>query len=65
METNVRHTGLIIPEGCRWCGVPFRDHPGLWVPSKGWHQWESPTPAQIRARIWARINKTIKDVKES
>jgi len=43
------------PEGCRWCGIPFHQHYTSWVPSKGWHTYAQPTPAQIEARMRSRL----------
>lgn len=40
-----------VPGGCRWCGAPYLGHAqGIWVAARGWHQWEEPTTAQVRAR---------------
>jgi hypothetical protein len=61
MATEIRHTGLIIPEGCRWCGIPYREHAQNWVKSKGWHGWEAPTKKQVRARIQAKYGVEIRD----
>jgi hypothetical protein len=42
-------------EGCRQCGVPYRDHCQLWTAGPGWHGWEAPTREQIHARMRARL----------
>ncbi|MFD3516278.1 hypothetical protein [Streptomyces sp. NPDC058657] len=40
------------PFGCRWCGHgTARSHGRAYIPSKGIHGWEQPTPAQILARM--------------
>jgi hypothetical protein len=46
------------PGGCRWCGVNERSHPfgPTWLPGRGFHGWERPTQAQIKARMLARRN---------
>lgn len=51
------------PNGCRWCGIGERTHPfgPTWLPGRGFHVWEQPTQAQIKARMVARRN-TRKDV---
>ncbi|MFJ3182346.1 hypothetical protein ACIPJN_28705 [Streptomyces sp. NPDC086796] len=43
-----------VPSGCRWCGRVSRVHGGWWMPGKGFHRWERPTQAQIKARMLAR-----------
>lgn len=50
----IRHATAPTPEGCRWCGVPFRGHASRHVPSKKWHIYATPTEAQVRARIHAK-----------
>jgi hypothetical protein len=44
------------PNGCRWCGIGERTHPfgPTWLPGRGFHGWEQPTQAQIKARMVAR-----------
>jgi hypothetical protein len=42
------------PGGCRWCGVPEREHLQQWKPPVGWHVWENPTQEQRKARMLAR-----------
>jgi hypothetical protein len=42
------------PFACRWCGEERSNHGRSYVPSKGLHGWEQPTPAQIIARMKAR-----------
>lgn len=54
MATTVRHHTAPPPNACRWCGVIKCDHAQRWVPSKGWHPWEAPTPAQRLARMHAQ-----------
>lgn len=46
------------PNGCRWCGIGERTHPfgPTWLPGRGFHVWEQPTQAQIKARMVARRN---------
>ena len=46
------------PNGCRWCGIGERTHPfgPTWLPGRGFHLWEQPTQAQIKARMVARRN---------
>lgn len=46
------------PSGCRWCGIEQRSHPfgPTWLPGRGFHEWEQPTQAQIKARMLARRN---------
>ncbi len=53
--TVVRHTTAPTPHGCRWCGIPQREHVQLWVPGRGWHGHEDPTRQQIEARMRARL----------
>lgn len=43
--------------GCRWCGTGERIHANRWVPSKKWHTYETPTHAQVQARMWAARNE--------
>ncbi|WP_371793877.1 hypothetical protein OIE91_11470 [Streptomyces albidoflavus] len=43
-----------VPSGCRWCGVPDRQHARRWSGAVGWHPWTPPTPAQALARMRAR-----------
>ena len=52
---RIRHTSAPTPEGCRWCGWPYRGHVQQWVPGRGWHGWEHPTRQQITARMRARM----------
>jgi hypothetical protein len=47
-------TTLITPNGCRWCGLPERDHYRQWKPPVGWHGWVAPTDAQRKDRMLAR-----------
>ncbi|MCP2261067.1 hypothetical protein LX15_004787 [Streptoalloteichus tenebrarius] len=42
------------PSGCRWCGVPHREHSQRWTPETGWHEWTAPTMSQIKTRMLAR-----------
>ena len=42
------------PFACRWCGEEQSHHGRSYIPSKGIHAWEQPTPAQIKARMKAR-----------
>jgi hypothetical protein len=42
------------PFGCRWCGRERRSHGQLFLPRRGFHKWEQPTQAQIKARMLAR-----------
>jgi len=42
------------PNGCRWCGIDQRSHGRQWTDEAGWHTWEQPTQAQIKARMQAR-----------
>lgn len=51
---HVRHLSTPPPGGCRWCGIPERDHAHRWVPSRRWHRWAQPTAAQCWARMVAR-----------
>lgn len=44
------------PSGCRWCGVEQYGHMQSWLPGRGFHCWEQPTQAQIKARMLARRN---------
>jgi hypothetical protein len=45
------------PFGCRWCGIARGwDHCQLWIPGRGFHVWQQPTQAQIKARMLARRN---------
>lgn len=44
------------PSGCRWCGVEQYGHMQSWLPGRGFHCWEQPTQAQIKARMVARRN---------
>ncbi|RCG29865.1 hypothetical protein DQ384_16965 [Sphaerisporangium album] len=43
-----------LPLGCRWCGHPPYAHDASSLPHRRHHQWEQPTPAQMRARLDAR-----------
>ncbi|MEV6982427.1 hypothetical protein AB0M95_14360 [Sphaerisporangium sp. NPDC051017] len=43
-----------MPLGCRWCGHPAYAHDASSLPHRRHHQWEQPTPAQMRARLDAR-----------
>jgi hypothetical protein len=45
---------VIAPGGCRWCGVPERDHCWRWTSAAGWHQWIAPADAQRLARMRTR-----------
>lgn len=54
MATVIRYDTAPRPNGCRWCGVEARGHAQSYAASKGWHQWEQPTPEQINARMRAR-----------
>jgi hypothetical protein len=56
--TVVRHSLAPTPYGCRWCGIPQREHAQRWKPPAGWHTWEQPTNAQIKARMLARRTST-------
>jgi hypothetical protein len=58
---EVRYTTAPLPEGCRWCGEVFREHGQRYVKSKGFHIWESPTQAQIQARMRVRFNQIMKE----
>lgn len=42
------------PGGCRWCGCEKYGHGQTWLPGRGFHRWERPTQAQIKARMLAR-----------
>lgn len=46
------------PSACRWCGIPKRGHFQQWSPPSkggpGWHKWEHPSQAQVKARMLAR-----------
>lgn len=42
------------PFGCRWCGDAKHHHGSQWHPTVGLHQWEQPTPEQIKDRMRAR-----------
>ncbi|WP_326779664.1 hypothetical protein OG481_01885 [Streptomyces longwoodensis] len=42
------------PNGCRWCGRDERSHGCWYMPRRGFHTWEQPTQAQIKARMLAR-----------
>ncbi|MFF5972266.1 hypothetical protein ACFY7C_12175 [Streptomyces sp. NPDC012769] len=46
----------MTPSACRWCGIEERSHSRQWKPPVGWHSWEQPTQAQIKARMIARRN---------
>ncbi|MGX1513964.1 hypothetical protein [Streptomyces collinus] len=53
----VRHPDGYTPnlDGCRWCGAPSLGHlRRLWAASRGMHDWEQPTEAQVAARRAAR-----------
>ncbi|MFF4417043.1 hypothetical protein ACFYY8_31365 [Streptosporangium sp. NPDC001559] len=45
---------LIVPSGCRWCGLEQREHFQRWKPPVGWHVWEPPTKEQIGTRMRER-----------
>ncbi|MCX9190934.1 hypothetical protein C3Y87_05800 [Carbonactinospora thermoautotrophica] len=55
--SRLRHLEAPSPDGCRWCGFEARKHALVWVPSRGWHSWQAPTPAQRKARMLARRNR--------
>lgn len=42
------------PGGCRWCGVPAREHYNRWTGEVGYHKWTAPTAGQLRGRMFAR-----------
>ncbi|WP_441251178.1 hypothetical protein [Kitasatospora sp. McL0602] len=42
------------PSACAHCGIPRREHYQQWTNAVSWHQWASPTSAQILARMKAR-----------
>lgn len=48
------HGAAPTPSGCRWCGIPEYGHMQRWLPRRGFHEWEQPTQAQIKARMIAR-----------
>ncbi|MFF7949073.1 hypothetical protein [Streptomyces griseorubiginosus] len=50
------HGTAPTPSGCRWCGREQYGHMQLFLPRRGFHQWEQPTQAQIKARMLARRN---------
>ena len=50
------HGTAPTPFGCRWCGSERRSHKQLFLPRRGFHRWERPTEAQIKARMLARRN---------
>lgn len=62
MSTIVRHDKSPMPEGCRWCGVMFKEHGQQWVKSKKWHEWEAPTDTQITARVRAHLIQRAKEM---
>lgn len=39
--------------GCRWCGVPRREHAQRWTEGVGWHTHVEPTDEQRKARLLA------------
>jgi hypothetical protein len=49
------------PNGCRWCGIDHQRDGQLWIPGRGFHQWEPPTDAQTKARMIARRRAAGKD----
>lgn len=51
----LRHESAPTPLGCRWCGVPEREHGQRHVPPRGFHPWAEPTRDQIEARLRARL----------
>ncbi|MDN3244113.1 hypothetical protein TR631_33695 [Streptomyces rochei] len=42
------------PFGCRHCGVPKSQHGRRYHREAGVHQWQQPTPEQIKDRMRAR-----------
>ena len=50
------HGTAPTPGGCRWCGLGEYGHMQWWLPGRGFHCWEQPTQAQIKARMVARRN---------
>ncbi|MER7196145.1 hypothetical protein [Streptomyces flaveolus] len=42
------------PSGCRWCGIPGREHTQQRRLSAPRHPWQPPTTVQILARMRAR-----------
>lgn len=42
------------PNGCRWCGLPEREHYRQWKQPVGWHSWAAPTDGQRKERMLAR-----------
>lgn len=53
-QPHVRHVTAPSPNACRWCGRDERLHSIEWAGSVGYHNWETPTPDQRRARMVAR-----------
>lgn len=47
-------TTIPAPNACRHCPLEQREHGRQWTAEVGWHAWEPPTQAQIKARIQAR-----------
>jgi hypothetical protein len=42
------------PNGCRHCGIGERGHGRQYTEPTGWHQWQQPTPQQVKNRMRAR-----------
>ena len=51
---------MILPNGCRWCGIEQRGHARQYKPPVGWHEWEQPTSEQVKVRMLARKNAPAK-----
>lgn len=45
---------VIVPSGCRHCGIAERTHFQRWTTAAGWHVWVAPTADQTKARMLAR-----------
>lgn len=45
---------LVEPSACTWCGIARRGHGGQYADAVGYHAWERPTDAQVKARMQAR-----------
>lgn len=45
---------IMEPSACTWCGIAKRGHGRQYADAVGYHAWEMPTDAQIKARMQAR-----------
>lgn len=49
-----KHRVVIVPSGCRWCGIAQRTHYQRWALGQGVHGYEPPEQWQIKTRMRRR-----------